>query len=175
MSRLNNSTFVSFKLIAREPFKLENVALVLSNSFVFYGYGYAILDGDPSWREYLGLFTVANAFVHFLVAVAAYRLTSAEPGVVNLLVGLVIVFITIAVPVQVDANWITLVWTAEAVVRPLLRRSVALSRWWIVRASSQAAGRVAITRRTVRAMMFGVSAHSVICFPLRVRTSRKDR
>lgn len=126
------ATFIAWKVIAREPFGPENVALVLANSFIFYGFGYSILAGDQTWKNYLGLFTVANAFVHFAVAAAIHRIASMPPSVVNLLVGLVIAFVTIAVPVQLEGRWITLLWTAEAAVLFAIGRAkrIALYEWF---------------------------------------------
>ncbi len=110
------ATFIAWKLVAHEPFGPENVALVLANSFIFFGLGYATLAGDDLFKDYLGLFTLANAAVHFAVAVAIFRFAATTPSVVNLVIGLVITFLTIAVPVQLKGEWITLVWIAEAVV-----------------------------------------------------------
>ncbi len=107
-------TFLAYKLISKEKFGLENVGLLLANSFIYYGLGYSMLESNASWENYLGLFTVANAFIHFVVGTVIYRYTSAEANAVNLIIGLVLVFLTIAIPVQLDGNWVTLLWTGEA-------------------------------------------------------------
>ncbi len=126
------ATFIAWKLVAREPFGPENVALVLANSFIYFGLGYAIIDGNEAWKSYLGMFTVGNAFVHFLVAAAIHRFASTPPSVVNLIVALVIAFITIAVPVQLEGRWITLLWTAEATALFAVGRAkrIALYEWF---------------------------------------------
>ncbi len=110
------ATFLAWKVIAKEPFGPENVALVLANSFAFFGIGYSILNRHDEFSNYLGLFTIANAAIHFLVAVAVFRFGHVPASVVNLLIALVITFITIAIPVQLKGHWITLVWIAESVV-----------------------------------------------------------
>ncbi|MDQ2746933.1 MAG: DUF2339 domain-containing protein, partial [Acidobacteriota bacterium] len=108
------TTFLVYKLRAKEPFSAEIVALVLVNSFVFYGFGYAILDSPNAYNWSLGLFTVANALLNALVAFIIYRYNLGDRRNFYLAAALAVTFLTIAVPVQFDGNWVTLVWTAEA-------------------------------------------------------------
>jgi uncharacterized membrane protein len=108
------STFLVYKLLAKEDFSAEIVVLVLVNSFVFYGFGYAILDSRAGFDWYLGLFTVANALLNALVAFVIHRYNLGDRKNFYLAVALSITFLTIAVPVQFQGNWVTLLWTAEA-------------------------------------------------------------
>lgn len=107
-------TFLSYKLIKREKFVPDDIILVMLNSFVFYGFGYNILYGNEKANQLLGLFTLANAFVHFVVSVIIYKQKLTDKYIQFLISGLVIFFITIAVPVQLDGNWVTLLWAGFA-------------------------------------------------------------
>ncbi|AHM63252.1 hypothetical protein D770_25035 [Flammeovirgaceae bacterium 311] len=107
-------TLLLYKLTRKEVFGQGDVVLLLFNSFIFFGVGYAILDGHPNAGQYLGLFTLLNALVHFIVCTLVYRKKLADRNLFYLLAGLVLVFITIAVPVQLEGNWVTLLWTGEA-------------------------------------------------------------
>jgi uncharacterized membrane protein len=109
-------TFLGYKLLSRENVAIENVVLILANSFIFYGLGYSILDGSENFGTYLGLFTVLNAAIHFAFAFAVSRLKAIPQDLIYLLSALVLTFATIAVPVQLDGNFVTLVWTAEAAI-----------------------------------------------------------
>ncbi len=126
------ATFIAWKLIANEPFGPENVVLVLANSFIFFGVGYSILNSREELQTYSGIFAIGNAAVHFLVAAAIHRNPKTAPSVVNLIVGLVIVFITVAVPIQLKGHWITLVWIVEAAVLFTIGRTkrIALYEWF---------------------------------------------
>ncbi|MDM7922453.1 MAG: DUF2339 domain-containing protein [Pyrinomonadaceae bacterium] len=93
---------------------LENAALVLTNSFIFYGFGYAILDSNAPLRDLLGLFTVAHGLFHLGVALGIGRVRDDAADVVNVLTILVLTFAAIAVPVQFDGNVVTMVWSVEA-------------------------------------------------------------
>ena len=103
-----------YRLIADEISMIENAGLVLTNSFVFYGFGYAIMDSRENLQGYEGLFTAGHAAFHSVVAQAVSRFRSAAVDVVQILTILIITFITIAVPVQFDGNYVTLIWAVEA-------------------------------------------------------------
>jgi hypothetical protein len=109
-------TFLAYKLVSEENVAVENVALILANSFIFYGLGYWILNNHEGFEGYLGLFTILNAAIHLIFAFGVSRLQSVSQDLIYLLAALVLTFATIAVPVQLDGNWVTLVWTAEAAI-----------------------------------------------------------
>ncbi|HYF29733.1 MAG TPA: DUF2339 domain-containing protein [Chitinophagaceae bacterium] len=110
------TTFLAYKLIRKEQYGVDDVSILLSNAFIFYGFGYSILDGNEDTEHLLGLFTVVNAVVHLAVSLVIKKLRLADKALFYLLLGLVITFITIAVPVQLDGSWVTLLWTMEAVI-----------------------------------------------------------
>jgi len=107
-------TFLSYKLLAKEEFNAEIVVLVLLNSFIFYGFGYSIINSRENLEPFLGLFTLANALLNFIVAFVIHKYKLGDRKNFYLAISLAITFITIAVPVQFKGNWITLIWTAEA-------------------------------------------------------------
>ena len=117
------ASFLSYKLIYKEKFLKGDVVLILSNAFIFFGIGYSLLDDHPSGQELLGLFTLANALVHFIIARIIYTQKLADKNLFYLIAGLVLVFITIAVPVQLDGNWVTLLWSGEAALLFWIGRS----------------------------------------------------
>lgn len=107
-------TFLAYKLFKNEAFEMLDIFMVLSNSFIFYGLGYSILDSHPDWASYLGVFTLFNALLHLLVSFIIYRQKLADKNIFYLVSGLVLVFVTITIPVQLDGNWVTLLWACEA-------------------------------------------------------------
>jgi len=107
-------TFLSYKLVAKEEFNAEIVALVLINSFIFYGFGYSILDSRDGFQQHLGLFTLSNALLNLFVAFVIHKYQLGDRKNFYLAIALAVTFITIAVPVQFNGNWVTLIWTAEA-------------------------------------------------------------
>jgi uncharacterized membrane protein len=107
-------TFLAYKLLQKERFLVNDISLLMINSFVFYGIGYAILNGHQTGKQLVGLFTLSNAVVHFIVSVIIHRQKLADKSIHYFIAGLVLIFITIAVPVQLNGNWVTLLWAGEA-------------------------------------------------------------
>jgi len=107
-------TFLAYKLIQKEKFDFIDVILILANSFVFFGIGYAILDQYQTGSQLLGLFTLGNAIVHFAVSTLIHKQKLGDRNLFYLISGLVLVFIAIAIPVQLDGNWVTLLWAGQA-------------------------------------------------------------
>lgn len=109
-------TALIYRLVVGKISMVENSGLVLTNSFIFYGFGYAILESRENLHQYQGLFTVGHAAFHSLVAQVISRLRISTNDVVQVLTVLIITFATIAIPVQFDGNRITLIWAVEAAV-----------------------------------------------------------
>lgn len=109
-------TFLVYKLIKSEQFLKSDVVLVLLNSFIFYGLGFALLSEHDTGGDYLGIFTLCNAIIHFVVSAVLFRKKLVDRNLFYLISGLVLVFITMAIPVQLDGNWVTLLWAFEAAV-----------------------------------------------------------
>ena len=108
------AAFLAYKLIRNETYQARDVQLLLANSAIFYGAGYTILNSHETGMHLLGLFTLLNAAVHFGISVIFYRRKQADRNLFYLASGLVLAFITIAIPVQLDGNFVTLLWAAEA-------------------------------------------------------------
>jgi len=110
------AVFLGYKLWRLEKFLHSDVALVLLNAFAFYGLGYYVLSYSPNLTPLLGIFTLLNALIHFGVSSVIYNFRLSDKSLFYLISGLVLVFITIAVPVQFDGNWVPMIWLAEAVL-----------------------------------------------------------
>lgn len=109
-------TFLSYKLLRKEPLEKLDLAFMLVNSFVFYGFGYATIEQIQGGDELLGLFTVFTALIHFIACAIIYKQQKHFKDVFYFVAGMVLVFLTLAVPVQLEGNWVTLVWAIEAVL-----------------------------------------------------------
>ncbi len=106
--------FLAYKLVRKERLDKGNSLLLVSNSFIFFGLGYSILSQHETGEHLLGLFTLINAIIHSIVSIIIYKQSLADKNVFYLISGLVLIFITIAFPIQLDGNWVTLLWASEA-------------------------------------------------------------
>lgn len=116
-------TFLSYKLIRKEKYDKGDIVMLLLNSFIFYGTGYGLLDAHDTGKHFPGLFTLGNAIIHFGVGSLIYRMQKADRNLFYLVIGLVMLFITIAIPVHLDGNWVTLLWAGEAVLLFMVGRT----------------------------------------------------
>ncbi|MEO7989634.1 MAG: DUF2339 domain-containing protein [Chryseolinea sp.] len=99
----------------RLAFKGIEISILLSNTFFFYGAGMVILD-NPIGENFKGLFTATLGIFNFIFAYALYKNNRVDKNLVFLLIGLVLTFISLAAPVQLKGNYITLFWSAETVL-----------------------------------------------------------
>ncbi|MGF1533338.1 MAG: DUF2339 domain-containing protein [Bernardetiaceae bacterium] len=106
--------FLIYKAIQSEQLSFRDVLSMLLNSFFFYGAGLYLLDSHPSGEQFWGLFTFAVAGVHFGVSLLVYARRMSDRSLFYLVSGLVLVFLTLAMPVQLDGFWVTLLWAGEA-------------------------------------------------------------
>ncbi len=109
-------TFLAYKLVKKDLFGGMDIYLVLCNSFIFYGVGYSLLAGQPATEKWCGLFTVLNAGIHFGVAMIIRAVKLADKAVLYMTGGLSLAFLVIAVPVQFDGNWVTLLWAVQTLL-----------------------------------------------------------
>ncbi len=91
------------------------IGILLSNTFLYYAFGMVLMH-KLGWNNWQGLFTALMAVFNCLFAYFLFRNNRADRTLVYLLIGLVLTFMSLAAPVQLEGNYITLFWSAEAVL-----------------------------------------------------------
>lgn len=99
----------------RTAFKAMEFGMLLSNTFFYYAAGMFILNNDIG-INFRGLFTTLLGVFNFGFAYVLFRNSRVDRNLVFLLIGLVLTFISLAAPIQLEGNYITLFWSAEAVL-----------------------------------------------------------
>lgn len=101
----------------RENTKIRalEITLLLSNTFFYYAVGMVILSGETA-LAYKGLFTAGLGVFNFTFAYLLYKNQRVDRNLIFMLIGLVMTFISLAAPIQLEGNYITLFWAAEAVL-----------------------------------------------------------
>jgi uncharacterized membrane protein len=97
------------------PFKPIEFSLLLLISFSYYAAGMTTLHfwSAGAWQ---GIFTILLALVNFCLAWYFYRTRNTDKNLLYLLIGLTLSFISMAAPVQLHGESITLFWSAEFVL-----------------------------------------------------------
>lgn len=106
---------IGFKLIQRETYRWGNVLFILLNSFLFFAYGYYILS-EIGMESYQGTLAFLISISHFAFFYILYRRQQTDVKLTRFLAGLGLIFIAIAIVVQLDGNWVTILWGMEALV-----------------------------------------------------------
>jgi uncharacterized membrane protein len=95
-------------------FSAAEISILLSNTFLFYACGYVLLE-HIDHGKFTGLFTAGLGVFNFCFTYFLSK-KKIDPTLLYLLIGLVMTFISLAGPVQLEGNHITLFWAAEAVL-----------------------------------------------------------
>ncbi|MEQ1799651.1 MAG: DUF2339 domain-containing protein, partial [Lacibacter sp.] len=103
------------KLRTGELFDKFNFSLLLGINVLFFSAGMFILS-DFHDGDYKGLFTIILATVNLILAWSFFKRFKADKNFIYLLIGLTLTYISLAAPVQLKGNYITLFWAAETVL-----------------------------------------------------------
>src|SRR6185437_8394864 len=98
-----------------KKFIASQISMLIANTFLYYSAGMVILH-NLEGGIYKGLFTALVAVFNFVFAFLLFRSQCVDITLVYLLIGLVLTFLSLAAPVQLKGNHITLFWAAEAVL-----------------------------------------------------------
>jgi uncharacterized membrane protein len=101
ISKLNKKNYVKFDFF-----------LIFMNAIMYYAEGYYLIDEYS--ENLLGLFTVITAVVYLIIFSAIKKHEGADRRLLVSLLSVALIFITIAVPVQLEGRFITLAWAVEA-------------------------------------------------------------
>jgi uncharacterized membrane protein len=99
----------------QRKFKGYEFGLMLGTTALYYAAGMSLLhlSGNDNMR---GLFTVGLGVYNLLFAFPLYKRNNVDKSLIFLLIGMVLTFVSLAAPVQLTGNNITLFWTAEMVL-----------------------------------------------------------
>lgn len=107
--------FIVRKLWAKDTFTIGDILILLSNTLLFYSLGLSFTFENvfAQTRDYLTVFTLANALFLFLVYYYT-RSRGASKELKYLSLILAISFGTLTIPIYFEGVWITLFWAMEA-------------------------------------------------------------
>ncbi len=101
------------ELIRRETATLEDALLLLVNPFVFYATAYHLLN--PTHHDWMGAFAIVMALLYAGIAKILLWRGLMKRREILLLIAVALTFVTIAIPIQLRSNWITIAWAVEGV------------------------------------------------------------
>jgi uncharacterized membrane protein len=99
--------------IRRHAAGWEEWVRVAVNPFVFYATCYYLLNDD--YHDWMAVLALVLAIGYAALARAEISLRPADRRMLLVTLGTALTFVTLAIPVQLDSNWITIAWGVEAV------------------------------------------------------------
>lgn len=105
---------IIYHLVNRKVAENPDITLMSANAAVYFGWSWLLLK--EKYEIWLGSFAIILALFYFLLAYLAYLRNRDDPRLTLTLSGVSLVFLTIAVPIQLKQYWITMAWAAEGVV-----------------------------------------------------------
>ena len=97
----------------KEPEPLD-LGLMTVNAAAFFGLTFIFMWDQ--YQDWFGLITLGLSLLYGLVALAAWRRSGRLDHVTLFALSIAVVFLTIAVPVQLTGNWIAAAWATEGAV-----------------------------------------------------------
>ncbi|MEK7621809.1 MAG: DUF2339 domain-containing protein [Patescibacteria group bacterium] len=88
--------------------------LAALNAAAYFGLSYSLLV--DRYEPYLGFFFVLGAAIYLALGTLISAVNSADRSNILALSGVGLVLVTVAVPIQLDSQWITIAWAIEGVI-----------------------------------------------------------
>lgn len=117
------ATFLAYKLLRNEAYGNAIIITIMLNSLIFFGFGYNIIDSTKNGNDFLGAFALLNAGLHLIVAYVVNMRRLSDKKLFYLILAIAMAFITIAIPIQLNGNWVTILWAIEAALLFWIGRS----------------------------------------------------
>lgn len=106
--------FLSYKLILKEKFRIDDIFFLLINSTIFWIIGLEAISSYLNDTRLEGLFTFINVILHSSMAYLIYRSEKKHRELFYWAIGLVIAFTTLTVGIQFNQHWVAILWSVEA-------------------------------------------------------------
>ena len=99
------------ELRRRESATLEDALLLLANPFVFFATSYTLLN--PTHHDWMGVFAIGMALLYASAAKILLSRSAGSRREILLLIAVALTFVSVAIPIQLRSNWITIAWAVE--------------------------------------------------------------
>ncbi len=113
--------FIIFALLAvlhnvlkRKLVERQDIVLIFANAGLYFGTCYELLE--PKHHPYLGMFAVLLSAFYLGLGYLTYRRDREDRYLVLTFLGLASLFLTLAIPIQMNQHWVTMAWAIEGVV-----------------------------------------------------------
>lgn len=103
-----------YNITHRQKTMFRDLSLITLNGAGYFLWTYGLLESQYS--DYLGFFAVLMAAVYVALGSLAHRQAQEDSYLFLVFLGLGLTCLTVAIPIQLKQNWITVGWSVEAAV-----------------------------------------------------------
>ena len=96
-------------------FNTVEISILMSNTFIYFSAGLFILE-HLNQGKYNGVFCLLIATFNLSFTYFLFKKENIDKTLFYLLIGIVLTFVSLTAPIQLEGNYITLFWAAEAVL-----------------------------------------------------------
>ena len=101
-------------ILHKKQTQAADLALIFLNAGVFFGLSYFNLEHD--YQAFLGLFAALMAIIYFSLGYLTLQANKEDRNLTLTFLGVSLIFLTLAIPIQLTGHWITAGWSAEGAV-----------------------------------------------------------
>ncbi|HEX3031868.1 MAG TPA: DUF2339 domain-containing protein [Bacillota bacterium] len=108
--------FLSFfhNILHKKQTQAADLALIFLNASIFFCLSYSNLE--DKYQPFLGLFAAKMAAIYFALGYLTLRANQKDKRLILTFLGVALIFLTMAVPIQLKGSWITVGWAMEGLV-----------------------------------------------------------
>jgi uncharacterized membrane protein len=106
---------VAHNVRENKKFIASDFTILLINTALYFAAGLALLTLMKE-EQFRGLFCVSLAVVNLVLSYVLFRNRKVDTNILYLLIGITLTFISLAAPIQLHGNNITIFWASEAVL-----------------------------------------------------------
>lgn len=103
-----------YNITHQQKTSFRDLSLITLNGAAYFLWTYGLLESKYS--DYLGFYAVLMAVVYVALGSVAYRRAQEDAYLFLVFLGLGLTCLTLAIPIQLKQNWITVGWAVEAAV-----------------------------------------------------------
>jgi len=105
---------VLYNLTHKQKTTFRDLFLISANGALYFLWTYALFESN--YFQYLGLYAVFMAILYLGMGAFSIRRSTGDTNLFLVLLGLSLTFLTLAIPIQLKQNWISIGWAVEAVI-----------------------------------------------------------
>jgi uncharacterized membrane protein len=103
-----------YNVVHRKASQARDLTLIFMNGAVYFLWTYSLLQSK--YFDYLGLYAVLMAAVYVALGSVAHRRSRQDNLLFLIFLSMGLTCLTLAIPIQLKQNWITIGWAVEAVI-----------------------------------------------------------